>query len=66
MPRRKYQWEIRKAKDGWRWRVRAGNRRIVAESGEAYSRKSGVLRAIQSLDLALYGFNWQDVREVKR
>lgn len=27
------------AKDGWRWRLRAANGRIVAESGEAYTER---------------------------
>lgn len=31
--------EIYKARDGWRWRVKARNGRIIAESGEAYTRK---------------------------
>lgn len=35
-----------KAKDGWRWRLIAANGRIIADSGEAYARKSGVERAI--------------------
>lgn len=29
---------VYKAKDGWRWRRRAPNGEIVAESGEAYVR----------------------------
>lgn len=28
------------AEDGWRWRLVARNGRIVAESGEAYSRRT--------------------------
>lgn len=32
--------------DGWRWRLVAANRRIVADSGEAYTSKSNALRAI--------------------
>jgi uncharacterized protein YegP (UPF0339 family) len=27
---------LRRAKDGWRWRIKAANGRIVGESGEAY------------------------------
>lgn len=38
------QW--RKARDGFRWRLLAANGLIIAESGEAYSRKANVLRAI--------------------
>lgn len=29
------------AKDGWRWRLRAANGRIVAESGESYVERRG-------------------------
>ena len=41
------------AKDGWRWRaMRAG--RIVEESGEAYSSKRAVKRAIAAKLKATY------------
>ena len=30
---------IYEAKDGWRWRARSSNGKIVAESGEAYKRR---------------------------
>lgn len=39
-------WEIWKAKDGWRWRLKAANGRIVAESGEAYTRKGDARKAM--------------------
>lgn len=32
--------EVHKARDGWRWRMRTLNGRIVAESGEAYKRRA--------------------------
>lgn len=32
---------------GWRWRLRSGNNRIIAESGEAYSERR---KAIEALD----------------
>lgn len=40
--------EIQKyqAKDGWRWRLVAGNGRAVAESGEAYTRLRDLGRAV--------------------
>lgn len=38
-----------KAADGWRWRLTARNGRIVADSGEAYSRRDGAERAGASL-----------------
>lgn len=34
-----------KAADGWRWRLQARNGRIVADSGEAYTRRTGAERA---------------------
>ena len=30
----------------WRWRLRAGNGRIVATSGESYNNRADMLRAI--------------------
>lgn len=40
---------IYQARDGWRWRLRAANGRIVAESGEAYTRKAGAIKAANRL-----------------
>lgn len=37
--------EVYKAADGWRWRLRAKNRKIVADSGEAYASKRNCYRA---------------------
>lgn len=37
--------EIYQAKDGWRWRAVASNGRIMADSGEAYTRKRDAYRA---------------------
>lgn len=31
--------EIYRAKDGWRWRLKAANGTTIADGGEAYSRK---------------------------
>lgn len=36
------------AKGEWRWRAKAGNGRIVAESGEGYSSMSGAERAVET------------------
>lgn len=36
-----YEVHIYKAADGWRWRMKSGNGKIVADSGEAYATKSG-------------------------
>ena len=33
--------EIYKASDGYRWRLKAANSRIIAESGEGYKRRPG-------------------------
>lgn len=41
--------ETYKAKDGYRWRVRAKNGRIIAESGEAYVSASNARRAFDRL-----------------
>jgi len=30
---------VYKAKDGWRWRLKSSNGKIVCESGESYKRK---------------------------
>ncbi len=38
--------QIYKAKDGWRWRCCAGNQKIIADSGEAYTRHSDARRAL--------------------
>ena len=40
--------EVYPAKDGWRWRLRAANGRIVA-TGEAHTRKSDAIRAAAAL-----------------
>ena len=37
---------IYRAGDGWRWRAVRANGRIVADGGEAYTRKAGARRAL--------------------
>jgi uncharacterized protein len=37
----------RDAANQWRWRLRAANRKIIAESGEGYANKTDCLAAIQ-------------------
>jgi len=49
-------YEIYKAADGWRWRLVARNGKIIA-SGEAYKRKAGVFRALESYRKA--AFTWR-------
>lgn len=41
--------EVYEAKDGWRWRLRTANNRIVADSGKAYTRRRDVTRAIYQM-----------------
>ncbi len=40
-----YKTHIYEAADGWRWHTKAGNGKIVADSGEAYSTKANAKRA---------------------
>lgn len=40
---------VYKAKDGHRWRMRAPNGRIIAESGEAYTRRGRAFKAATNL-----------------
>jgi uncharacterized protein YegP (UPF0339 family) len=37
----------------WRWRMRAPNGRLVADSGEGYTRRVGAFRAARQLASAL-------------
>jgi len=39
--------EMYQAKDGWRWRARAANGKIVADGAEAYKTKAGLLRGLE-------------------
>lgn len=40
---------VYRARDGWRWRLKAANGRIVATSGEAYVSKANAQRAADRL-----------------
>lgn len=40
---------VYKAADGYRWRLMAANGRIVADSGEAYTRNADALAAAKRL-----------------
>lgn len=42
-----------KARDGWRWHLRAANGRILADSGEAYASRRNCLRAIATVTAAV-------------
>jgi uncharacterized protein YegP (UPF0339 family) len=39
-------WVRRDAGNQWRWRLRAANRRVIAESGESYHNRDDCLAAI--------------------
>ena len=58
--------QIYKAKDGTRWRCWSRNKRIIAESGEAYSRPSGCRKALKKfiadLRAAKYVFTEDDTQ----
>lgn len=48
--------EIYQAADGWRWRLRnIRNKKIVAESGEAYTRERDAKRAFTAIQDATLG-----------
>ncbi len=42
-----------RAKDGWRWRLRASNSKIIADSGESYTRRRNAVRAAKRLEPSL-------------
>lgn len=48
---------IWKARDGWRWHAVNGGR-IVAESGEAYTRKRDCLRAARKFSPPAFVIIW--------
>lgn len=51
MKRRKHV-EVFQARDGWRWRVRAANGEITAQS-EVYANKSSAMRAARATRMAV-------------
>ncbi|MGB9100534.1 MAG: DUF1508 domain-containing protein [Stenotrophomonas indicatrix] len=46
--KRQPKFEVYKARDGWRWRLKAANGLIVA-TGEAHTRKADAIRAAAAL-----------------
>jgi len=44
---------VYRAKDGWRWRAVRANGRIMADGGEAYTRKADARRAVWRLIAAI-------------
>lgn len=49
MAARKAKFEKYEAKDGFRWRLKSTNGRIIADSAEAYSSSSALDRAVESV-----------------
>lgn len=50
MPRLAFKFQIYQATDTeWRWRVLAGNGKVVADSGEGYQRRVAARRACEKL-----------------
>ena len=47
--KREAHFDVYKSADGWRWRIKAANGRIVADGGEAYARRAGATRAVAGL-----------------
>lgn len=43
----------RDSKGEWRWKVQAWNGRILADSGESYKRKAGLLKGLRAVTEAL-------------
>lgn len=41
--------QVYRAEDGWRWRLKARNGRIVASSGERFDKKSNAIRAAETV-----------------
>lgn len=48
----------------WRWRLKARNGRIVADSGEGYKRRGGAQRAARAVHHALYWTTYTNVDHV--
>lgn len=44
---------VYQSRDGYRWRLIASNNRLIAESGEAYTRERDAWRAIKAVKRAM-------------
>jgi len=42
------------AVDGWRWRLKSKNGRIIADSGEAYETKDGAEKAVRRMVVGIF------------
>lgn len=68
-PRRlRYAFDVYAARDGYRWRLWAHNGHIVADSGEAYTKRGNAVRACEKLQnsamsstIFVHGVELQDV-----
>lgn len=49
MAMRNNKFEVYKALDGWRWRLKSRNGRIIADSGQAYSSKRKATEAASNV-----------------
>lgn len=47
MAMKQARFEVYKAKDGWRWALKAKNGRIIADGGEAFTRKETALASVK-------------------
>lgn len=45
----------------WRWRLKSSNGRIVADSGEGYTKKQGAAKAWNQIHYSLHAIYWVDV-----
>ena len=50
--------DVYKAADGYRWRLLAGNNKIIADSGEAYTRERDAQRAAAKVCEACRLIHW--------
>jgi uncharacterized protein len=49
-----YEFQVYESKDGgWRWRLKAPNARIVADSGESYADKDNAIRAAENVQMQI-------------
>lgn len=52
--------EVYEAKDGYRWRLKGGNNRVVADSGEAYDEERKAVKGFDVVTGGLYPLKLSD------
>ena len=62
-PKSNVKCSIYKAKDGWRWRMKRGGK-IIAESGEAYSRPRSLRITLHGLIRSIFAGKIEFVSDV--